>query len=163
MIVPTTEVQNNFGKHLKLAEREDIIITRNGKRVARLVKYRQEEDYVIREESVTYSYDGKKVLYNEFLKISEASKSRYEYIDGVIHLLPFPSYHHQKTIGDILFAFNNYFGNRKCEFLVAPYDVTLYKGENSINIVQPDIMVICDQDKIDKEGNYQGLPTLFCR
>jgi prevent-host-death family protein len=29
-------VQNNFGKYLMLAAREDIIITRNGREVARL-------------------------------------------------------------------------------------------------------------------------------
>jgi prevent-host-death family protein len=31
-----TEVQNNFGKYLKIADQEDVIITRNGKQIARL-------------------------------------------------------------------------------------------------------------------------------
>ncbi|HEX3047269.1 MAG TPA: type II toxin-antitoxin system prevent-host-death family antitoxin, partial [Bacillota bacterium] len=34
MEVPSTEVQNNFGTYLKLAQVEDVFITRNGKRIA---------------------------------------------------------------------------------------------------------------------------------
>jgi antitoxin (DNA-binding transcriptional repressor) of toxin-antitoxin stability system len=37
MLVNSTEVQNNFGKYLELAESQEIVITRNGKPVARLV------------------------------------------------------------------------------------------------------------------------------
>lgn len=37
-VVTATEFQNNVGKYLKLAQREDVIITRNGVRVARLTQ-----------------------------------------------------------------------------------------------------------------------------
>jgi len=37
MIVNSTEVQNNFGKYLELAADQEIIITRNGTAVARLL------------------------------------------------------------------------------------------------------------------------------
>ncbi len=48
------------------------------------------------------------------------------------------------------------------ERLLSPFDVTLFKGEKKDNIcvVQPDIFVICDREKIDAKGNYQGTPTL---
>lgn len=36
MIVSATEFKTNFGRYLELAEQEEIVITRNGKRVARL-------------------------------------------------------------------------------------------------------------------------------
>ena len=36
MSITATEVQLNLGKYLKLAEHEDILITRNGKVVAKL-------------------------------------------------------------------------------------------------------------------------------
>ena len=42
----------------------------------------------------------------------------------------------------------------------SPFDVTLKKSESNINVVQPDIIVICDTDKIDGSGKYQGVPTL---
>jgi prevent-host-death family protein len=37
MIVNSTEFQNNVGKFLQKAEQENIIITKNGKEVARLI------------------------------------------------------------------------------------------------------------------------------
>jgi prevent-host-death family protein len=37
MIVNSTEVQNNFGKYLEMAVNQEIVITRNGQPVARLV------------------------------------------------------------------------------------------------------------------------------
>lgn len=37
MIVNSTEVQNNFGKYLDMAGEQEIVITRNGQPVARLV------------------------------------------------------------------------------------------------------------------------------
>ena len=37
MIVSSTEVQNNFGKYLDLATQEEVVITKNGQMVARLV------------------------------------------------------------------------------------------------------------------------------
>ena len=36
MIVTATEFKTNLGRYLELVDKEDIIITRNGKRIARL-------------------------------------------------------------------------------------------------------------------------------
>ena len=37
MIVTATEFKTNIGKYLSLADREDVVITRNGRGVAKLV------------------------------------------------------------------------------------------------------------------------------
>ena len=37
MTVKSTDVQNNFGKYLEMAAEQDIVITRNGTAVARLI------------------------------------------------------------------------------------------------------------------------------
>jgi prevent-host-death family protein len=37
MIVNSTEIQNNFGRYLDLADNEEVVITKNGSPVARLV------------------------------------------------------------------------------------------------------------------------------
>jgi prevent-host-death family protein len=37
MIVNSTEVRNNFGKYLELAAQQEIVITKNGQAVARLL------------------------------------------------------------------------------------------------------------------------------
>ena len=36
MIVTATEFKTNFGKYLEMAKKQDIFITKNGKRIARL-------------------------------------------------------------------------------------------------------------------------------
>ncbi|NLZ91279.1 MAG: Uma2 family endonuclease, partial [Clostridiales bacterium] len=28
------------------------------------------------------------------------------------------------------------------------------------NVVQPDVVVICDRDKVNEDGRYEGIPTL---
>jgi prevent-host-death family protein len=37
MVVSSTDVQNNFGKYLELATDQEVLITRNGVAVARLI------------------------------------------------------------------------------------------------------------------------------
>jgi prevent-host-death family protein len=37
MFVNSTEIQNNFGKYLELASNQEIVITRNGLPIARLI------------------------------------------------------------------------------------------------------------------------------
>ena len=45
--VSTTEIQNNFGKYLKLAmEGKEIIILKNGKEVARLVSHEKSVSFL---------------------------------------------------------------------------------------------------------------------
>ena len=163
MIISTTEIQNNFGKYLKLAEYEDVIITRNGKKAARLSAFKEDEyddRLMLRETSPEYAASHVKVTYEEYLKITEESEHRYELIDGEIYFLASPFYPHQKAIKEIFGEFINWFRDKKCEPLAAPFDVTLFKSEKNICVVQPDILVICDRDKIDKKGRYTGVPSL---
>lgn len=161
MVISTTEIQNNFGKYLKLAEYEDVIITRNGKKAARLSIYKEDEDQrVFRESSPEYVASHVKVSYEEFLRITEESEHRYELIDGEIYFLASPLYPHQKAVKEIFGEFINWFRDKKCEPLAAPFDVTLFKSEKNICVVQPDILVICDREKIDKKGKYTGVPSL---
>ncbi len=43
MLVSSTEVQNNFGRYLELSSGEEVIITKNGTAVARLIGIRLQE------------------------------------------------------------------------------------------------------------------------
>src|SRR5690554_3353812 len=159
MIITSTEAQNNFGKFLRLVNEEDIIITKNGKKVARLVKFYKNDDYIIREGSSAYSHEGMKVSYEEFLKIARESENRYEYIDGQIYLLASPKVKHQKIVTAMSNELSFWFQNKKCFPLTSPLDVTLYKGGEP-NVVQPDLLVICDQENIKDDDTYLGTPAL---
>lgn len=165
MIVTTSDVQNSFGKYLQLCQQEEIVITKNGKKVAKLVPYTEDGTlgrWLVSEGSPRYSPKGIRVSYEEYLKMTEDSENRYEYIDGEIILLASPLYPHQKAVREIFGEFITWFKSKDCEPLAAPFDVILHRLRNTekINSVQPDIIVICDKDKIDEQGKYKGTPTL---
>jgi len=43
MIITATEFKNNIGKYLALAAKEDIYITKNGKKIAKLTSIKQDK------------------------------------------------------------------------------------------------------------------------
>ncbi len=159
MIISSTKIQNNFGKYLKLLNQEDIIITKNGKKVARLVKFYENSDNIIKEGSSAYIYEGMEVSYEEFIKITRESEKRYEYIDGKIYLLSSPKVKHQKIVMTMSNKLLLYFQNKECFPLISPLDVTLYKDDQA-NVVQPDLLVICDQENIKEDDTYMGTHSL---
>lgn len=164
MIVTSTDIKNNFGKYIRLAVKEDIIITKNGKPVGKLVACQEDIDgygEVVKENTPAYNYDKHKVTYEEFLEISANSDERYEYIDGEVYLLASPKTTHQRILTKMFGTFYNWFEGKKCTPMIAPYDITLQRNENNKNVVQPDLMVICDlEEKLGDDDYYKGIPTL---
>ena len=164
MIINSTDIQNNFGKYILLAAKEDIIITKNGRKVAVLKSYQEEENengLPVEEKAPEYNWDRKRVSYEEFLKISRESEERYEYINGEIYLLASPKTTHQKALGELYSIFYNLFKGKKCIPMIAPYDIRLKRHKKDINVVQPDLMVICDlEDKLGADDYYYGVPSL---
>ncbi|KJS18072.1 MAG: prevent-host-death protein [Peptococcaceae bacterium BRH_c4b] len=167
MKVNSTELQNNFGKYLMLAAQEDIIITRNGMEIAKLSAIRDVvSDHgavpgTVMEKAVVYGYGGRKASYEEFLELTRDTEERYEYIDGEIYQLASPKTAHQTTLTELFVIFYNWFQGKKCITLIAPYDITLKRSPENINVVQPDIMVICDlEEKLDENDYYKGIPAL---
>lgn len=159
MRVPSTEVQNSFGKYLKIAtDQEAVIITKNGRDIASLAPC--SEGLKISETGPAYGVASNKMSYQAFLELTKDSEERYELIDGELYLLDSPVYDHQAALGEIFGILYNWFKSKPCRPLFAPFDVTLSKGADNINVVQPDILVICDTDHIDGKGKYQGVPTL---
>ncbi|MCI7767238.1 MAG: Uma2 family endonuclease [Oscillospiraceae bacterium] len=78
---------------------------------------------------------------------------RCELIDGEIVLMsPAPGFLHQKISGDIFFSIKSYIlrNKGKCQVYAAPADVKL----NDDTVVQPDIFVTCDPNRID--GQYHN-------
>ena len=46
MLVNSTEIQNNFGKYLELAAAQEIVITKNGQPVARLLGMKETASFL---------------------------------------------------------------------------------------------------------------------
>ncbi|MDQ6420283.1 type II toxin-antitoxin system prevent-host-death family antitoxin [Paenibacillus sp. LHD-117] len=161
MKVPSTDVQNNFGKYLKFVEaNEEIIVTKNGRDVAKIVPCDDWNGDRLMESSALYRASGDWVTYEQFLELSEGSEQRFELIDGVVYNLASPTYKHQHAVGELFVTFYNYFKGKSCIPLTSPFDITLTKEEDNICVVQPDIVVICDPDNRDKRDKYTGVPVL---
>ncbi len=172
MIVNATDLKNNLGKYLRLSASEEIIITSNGRKVARLSAYEDivgaglnpapTGDGLVREQAQAYDSWPQKATYEEFLKLTENSDERYEYIDGEIYLLASPKTIHQMILGELYGIFYNWFQSKKCRPMFAPYDITLRRNPENINIVQPDLMVICDlEENLNEKDYYMGVPILM--
>lgn len=161
MEITSTEAQNNFGRYLKLAQFEEVIVTKNGKKAVVIKPFEEssEGSLSVSEKAASYDWKSEKISYEDFIALSESSESRYEYIDGEVYLLASPNYDHQRITMSLSNTMYTWFKGKKCEPLTAPFDVTLTKDDMK-NVVQPDILVICDKENIDTKGRYNGTPTL---
>ena len=107
-------------------------------------------------ENLAYK-DNKKYTYEDLEKINDGN--RYEILDGELYLLSRPVSKHQVILLDMGQQFNDFFKNKKCTPFIAPLDVRLdSKGKKSKNVVQPDLMVVCDENKI--QDKIEGAPDL---
>jgi Uma2 family endonuclease len=161
--VNTTDLQNAFGKYLSLVEKEEIIVIKNGKSVAKLIRYSEPDFFIVHEEAKRYK-SHRRISYEEYMALVDSSDQRYELIDGEVYLLASPSFKHQVAVGEIAGFFYNYFKDKSCRSLTAPLDIRLFgfavKFEEDPNVVQPDVVVICDEEKVNADGRYEGIPAL---
>lgn len=87
-----------------------------------------------------------------------------ELIEGVPMMMAPPSRMHQQISGEIFRQLANYLEGKKCRVYAAPFSVRLFAQsdtpDNQVStIVEPDISVICDRDKLDDRGCV-GAPDL---
>jgi len=74
---------------------------------------------------------------------------RVEVFDGLVYDMASPSQIHQTLSMELSNILYNYIKSKKgsCQVFSAPFDVKL--SDQPLTIVQPDIMIICDRDKLD--------------
>ncbi|QZT33961.1 Uma2 family endonuclease [Caldalkalibacillus thermarum TA2.A1] len=91
---------------------------------------------------------------------------RLELINGVPYLLaPSPSRQHQEVVMALSATLYQALRNHPCRVYTAPLDVRLANNQDEqeahiINVVQPDIVVVCDPAKLDDRG-VKGAPDLI--
>ena len=86
---------------------------------------------------------------------------RAELIDGILYDMASPSISHQAISSEIFIEITSHIRKNggKCRVFYAPCDVKLFPEEDG-NIVQPDLLVVCDPDKIHP-NRLEGAPDLI--
>ena len=86
---------------------------------------------------------------------------RVELIDGVFYEMNAPTGIHQVIAGELHALFREYIRKNKGECLpiISPIDVQLDCDEKTM--VQPDVLILCDRDKLVKKGGIYGAPDFI--
>jgi len=125
-----------------------------------------QEVYVVKEPPAEYGISGPHhYTYADYL--SWMDEQRRELINGVAYLFSAPSRFHAGITSELLSIFKWFVKKRKgkCQIYHAPFDVRLPKKGETTNekidtVVQPDICVVCDPNKLDDAGCI-GAPDLI--
>ena len=76
-------------------------------------------------------------------------EKRVEVFDDIVYDMASPSQVHQSILLELSTLLNSYVKSHKgdCKIFPAPFDVKL--SDHPLTIVQPDIMIVCDKNKLD--------------
>ncbi len=90
---------------------------------------------------------------------------RVELIKGWLYKMsPAPKRIHQKISAHLIARIDQIFKDKPCDYYAAPFDVRLKKQQDDPKamdtVVQPDISIICDRNKLDDSG-CNGAPDLI--
>lgn len=81
-----------------------------------------------------------------------------------VMMSPAPRRRHQELLGNLYKQISRYLEGKPCQVYLAPLDVFLVEGDESLEdcdlVLQPDLMVVCDQNKLIDEG-IRGSPDFI--
>ena len=101
--------------------------------------------------------------FNDFLRWGMSENT--ELIDGTPYMMAPPSRRHQRILFALARQIADFLEDKPCEIYVAPFAVRLFEKKNDRpedvdTLVEPDISVICDSDKLDDYG-CKGAPDFI--
>jgi Uma2 family endonuclease len=102
------------------------------------------------------------LTYTDYREWELADGARFEIIRGKAFAVVAPNDEHQAILGALFNKFYAFLENKLCEVYRAPYDVRLFykEDESDDTVVQPDIVIVCDEKKRGQEG-CRGAPDLL--
>ena len=89
---------------------------------------------------------------------------RFEIINGDAFLMAPPARVHQEVSGALCAQLHNFLEGKRCKVYPAPFAVRLFEEDGNSpedvdTMVEPDITVVCDRNKLDDHG-CKGAPDL---
>ena len=105
--------------------------------------------------------DEQKWTYADYKDWELVPGERFELIGGIAYAMSAPSTEHQLILSTLHGECYTFFKGKKCKAIPAPFDVRLFyeADESDDTVVQPDLVVVCDPEKLGKEG-CRGAPDL---
>jgi Uma2 family endonuclease len=87
-------------------------------------------------------------------------ETRIEVFEGIPYNMASPSQTHQRLLTELLIVLGGYIKKNggKCSVFPAPFDVKL--STDPLTIVQPDLMIVCDEEKLD-DKRCNGAPDFI--
>ena len=88
---------------------------------------------------------------------------RCELIGGVVYMMSAPSEWHQDVVLEIGSQLRELLKGKRCKPIVTPFDVRLFprKDGSDDNVVQPDVIVVCDKSKLDGKACVGAPDVVF--
>ena len=106
----------------------------------------------------------KDTAYHNYADYLQWTDNNYELINGEAYFMaPAPNIEHQEVVGEVFRQIANALAGKKCRALIAPIDVRLAQQQDEADeqvdtVVQPDVLVVCDENKLDRRG-VRGAPV----
>ena len=122
--------------------------------MAHAQKLREENGLAFRREDIP----AKGYTYKDYLSWGEGVHC--ELIDGVPYMMSAPTRWHQRVVGEIHGQLWAWLEDKPCEVYMAPFDVRLFPkdDESDAVVVQPDVLVVCDEGKLSDGRTCKGAP-----
>jgi len=107
------------------------------------------------------SAPAKAFTYKDY--ISWGDSARWELLDGTPHMMAAPTAWHQRVSGKLFRQLDEFLDGKPCEAFIAPFDVRLRPedDDSDIVVVQPDVLVICDNAKLSGGKACKGAPDFI--
>ena len=89
---------------------------------------------------------------------------RAEIIDGELYMMSPPLRKHQEVLFELAAQIRDFLKDKTCKVFIAPFGVRLFENNEDTpdkvdTLVEPDIVVVCDKNKLDDYG-CKGAPDL---
>jgi Uma2 family endonuclease len=104
-------------------------------------------------------HEAEHFTYADYKAWELSAGERYELIYGIAYAMAGPSAYHQSILMELAKQIAVFLTDKPCKVYPAPYDVRLFyeEDESDDTVVQPDLVVVCDEKKRGSEG-CRGAP-----